>query len=233
MEFTLESALSPGGLLGHSTYLLLVLSMALKRLFWIRIVVICSALVGISYSYFMLSDPVGVFWESLLITVNLVRLSIDNLRDRSARFTAEEKALADEVFSCLSPASRRRLIDAGQWADCPSGMCLSRQGEVVTHLTWLAEGKAEIAIDGAIASYAGAGDLIGELTVLDGEPATATVRLDTSSRVWRIEAAVLRRLADKKPEIRTGLDAAFTSEMRRKLKRAPRNFSGVAAFALG
>lgn len=234
MEFTLESALSPGGLLGHSTYLLLVLSMALKRLMWIRVVVIASALVGISYSYFMLSDPVGVFWESLLIAVNILRLTSDHCADRGARFTPEETALADEVFACLSPARKRRLLDAGQWVDCPAGMMLSRQGEAVTHLAWLADGSAVVEVDGAVVSQAGVGDLIGELTVLDGEPATATARLAVPSRLWRIEASALRRLADRRPEIRVGLDAAFTHEMRRKLKRTPAMRSlGAAAVALG
>ncbi|MBK8457883.1 MAG: cyclic nucleotide-binding domain-containing protein [Phyllobacteriaceae bacterium] len=168
-----DPALSPGGLLGHSTYLLLVLSMALKRLYWIRLVVIASALVGISYSYFMLSDPVGVFWESLLIAVNIARLTFDHWADRGARFTSEEKTLANDVFACLSPARKRRLLDAGEWTDCPAGMTLSRQGEAVTHLAWLAEGRADVEADGVVVSRAGQGDLIGELTVLDGDPASA------------------------------------------------------------
>lgn len=234
MEFTLESALSPGGMLGHSTYLLLVLSMALTHLAWIRVVVIASALAGISYSYFMLSDPVGVFWETLLIGVNVLRLAHDNVRDRWATFSPEEWRLAGTAFAGLSPARKRRLLDAGQWVDAPAGMALARQGESLTHLVWIDSGCATVEIDGRQVAECGAGDMIGELTILDGDPATATSRLTEDARLWRIEAAVLRRLSAASPEIRRGLDTAIADEMRRKLKRAPGGgLSPATALALG
>lgn len=236
MELTLESALSAGGLLGHMTYLLLVLSMALKRLYWIRLLVMASAIVGICYSYFMLHDPVGVFWETLLLTVNLVRLSLDCLQDRLARFSAEERRFVDAVFPGLSPAQKRRLLDDGEWIAAPPGMTLSRQGAPVTHLSWLEKGDARIVIDGATVARSGAGDLIGELTILDGDHASATTILTTPARIWRIEAAALRRLSDRRPEIRNGLDAAFTCEIRRKLIRSHQdapNSGRAQALALG
>lgn len=235
MELTIESALSPGGLLGHLTYLLLVLSMALKRLLWIRVLVMASAVVGICYSFFMLHDPVGVFWESLLLSVNVLRLSVDHLRDRVASFSTEDRAFVDQVFPTMSPSLKRRLLDAGQWLDCPAAMILSHQGVAVTHLSWLSQGSADVEVDGERVSRVGRGELVGELTVLDGDCASATVRLAGPARLWRIEAAALRRLAQRRPEIRTGLDAAFTAEMRRKLMRgAPeRRPSMTAVLALG
>lgn len=235
MELTIESALSPGGMLGHLTYLLLVLSMALKRLVWIRALVMASAVVGICYSFFMLHDPVGVFWETLLLSVNVIRLSVDHWRDRLATFTLEERAFVDSICAGMGSSLRRRLLDAGEWIACPAGMALSRQGEAVTHLSWLACGAAEVEVDGMRVSRVGPGDLVGELTVLDGAPASATVHLTGSARLWRIDAAALRRLVASRPEIRTGLDAAFTAEMRRKLMRSGRDRppSMAAVLAMG
>lgn len=232
MDLTLESALSPAGLLGHATYLLLVLSMALTRLGWIRLVVIASALVGISYSFFILRDPVGVFWESLLISVNVARLAFDGWRDRRVRFSAEEQRLCAFALAALSPSQKRRLFDLGEWIDAPAGMTLARQGEAATHLVWISAGRATIEIDGREVAACGPGDMIGELTVLDGDPAMATSLLAEDSRLWRIEAAALRRIAAKSPAIKAGLDAAFAGEMRRKLKRAP-GPSLPAALAFG
>ncbi len=234
MELTIESALSPAGLLGHTTYLLLVLSMAMKRLVWIRGVIMVSAVVGICYSFFILHDPVGLFWETLLLAVNVARLVIDNLRDRLVTFTIEERAFVDRVFPEMAATLQRRLLDAGEWLSCPRDMTLSHQGEAVTHLTWLGHGRAAVEVDRVPVSIAGPGDLVGELTALGGDPASATVRLSEPARLWRIEAAALRRLASRRPEIRAALDAAFTAEMRRKLMRgtAGSRMSLATAFAL-
>lgn len=72
MELTIESALSPGGLVGHTSYLLLVVSMLMRRMWLLRILVIASSLVAITYDMVWLKDPVGVFWESLLVSVNVI-----------------------------------------------------------------------------------------------------------------------------------------------------------------
>jgi len=52
VELTLESAFSTGGLVGHFAYMLLVLSMVMRRMIWLRILVILSALVAIAYALF-------------------------------------------------------------------------------------------------------------------------------------------------------------------------------------
>ena len=49
MELTLESAFSAGGLLGNLSYLLLIASMAMRDIFWLRVLAIFSGLTGIAY----------------------------------------------------------------------------------------------------------------------------------------------------------------------------------------
>jgi hypothetical protein len=78
MDLTLESAFSTGGLVGHASYLLLVLSMMMRGMTLLRIFVILSAFVSILYDMVWLKDPVGVFWESMLVLVNIVQF-VDHL----------------------------------------------------------------------------------------------------------------------------------------------------------
>lgn len=82
MELTLESAFSSEGALGHFAYLLLVSSMLMRRMFWLRLLVIASALVAIAYSALILTDPVSTFWETLLVIVNIGQLSLSWWQDR-------------------------------------------------------------------------------------------------------------------------------------------------------
>ena len=62
MELTLESAFSPGGLVGHLGNILLVISMLMRRMVWLRILVILSATATIIYSIYWVVDPVAVIW---------------------------------------------------------------------------------------------------------------------------------------------------------------------------
>lgn len=220
MELSLESALSLKGMLGHSAYLLLVLSMAMHRMISLRLLVLASAFAGLCYSAFVLNDPVGTFWESLLIAVNLSHMALMGILDRRAIFTAEEAALADAALPGLTPALRRKVIRAGNWRNCRAGDVLSTQDVKAAQLHWLLNGQARVSCDGAQIAICGAGSLIGELTALGGEKASAGVTLETPARIWSIEAEALGRLAHRHVAVAAALEQGFALDIRRKLRAA-------------
>lgn len=57
-------------MVGHASYLLLVISMMMRLMTWPRLLVI--AFTAIAYDTIWLKDPVGVFRETLLVTVNII-----------------------------------------------------------------------------------------------------------------------------------------------------------------
>jgi CRP-like cAMP-binding protein len=222
MELTIESALSLQGLIGHATYLLLVVSMIMRDMTYLRIIVILSALVGITYSALILHDPVGTFWESLLVTVNVVQLAITHYLNRRARFSEEETAFVEGRFSELGAGQRRRLLNCGAWRSGEPGQQLTTEGRPVSHLIYLASGSAAIESDGQMVAICHPGTFIGEMTVTTNEPATGTAILTSPSRYWCIEATALRELVAVKPEIRHALEVAFSHGMRDKLVQSNR-----------
>lgn len=222
MELTLESAFSTGGMVGHASYILLVLSMVMRRMSLLRILVIASALVAITYDWVWLKDPVGVFWETLLVLVNIVQLSITWHMNRSARFTPEEQVFMDGHLPNLSQAQRRKLLNQGIWISGEDGTELTREGEPVSHLTYLASGQALVVSGEHPVAVCEPGAFIGEMTALHGEPANGTVRLLQPSRYWAIEAQRLRELVSKDPETGTALESSFARNMRDKLVRSNR-----------
>jgi hypothetical protein len=123
MDLTLASALSQEGLLGHAAYVLLVLSMLMRTLFWLRLLVIASAILGISYSVLILNDPVSAFWETCLVLVNIAQLVLSNWRNLRARFTPEELAFIMRHLPGLSRGEARALLDAGAWYDAMALAC--------------------------------------------------------------------------------------------------------------
>ncbi|MCU4651838.1 cyclic nucleotide-binding domain-containing protein [Roseibacterium sp. SDUM158016] len=217
MELTLASALSTEGLLGHLAYVVLVASMLMRSLTWLRILVIVSALLAISYGWFIIRDPVTVIWETMLVLVNVIQLAITHWRNIRARFSDDEMGLLSRHFPGLTRGEARGLFDAGEWSDLAAGGILATEGAAVDHLSYLAHGSASVEVGGVRVSLCGEGDFIGEMTALTGLPATATVRADGACRVWRIEAGRLREIVRRRDALEREVDAAFARNYREKL----------------
>lgn len=229
MELTIESALSPGGLVGHTSYLLLVISMLMRRMWLLRILAIASSLVAIAYDLIWLKDPVGVFWESLLVTVNVVQLSITWVLNHRVRLSHEEIDMVDSHLRSLDRIDQRRLLNSGLWISGEKGTVLTQEGNPVTHLTYLASGGADIFSGGHRVAECVPGAFIGEMTVLTGDSATGTAVLSLPSRYWVIDAEVLRALVARHDHIGHALKAGFADNLRDKLVRANAQVSRTRA----
>ena len=217
MELTLESAFSTGGLVGHASYLLLVISMMMRTMFWLRIFVIASALLAITYDAVWLKDPVGVFWETTLLIVSVVQIALLWRENRVARFTAEERFFLDTRLRGISGGEARRLMNAGAWTDLPDGEILTREGEPPRHLVFVAAGRIGIHTDGRRVAECGPGAFVGEMSLIDEGIASATARAEGTARVWRIPMDRLEALRQSRPEQTAALDAAIARDIRTKL----------------
>lgn len=220
MELTFESAFSTGGLVGHLSYLLLIVSMTMRSMLRLRLLVIASALVGILYDIVWLKDPVGLFWESLLLSVNLVQIALLWHANRRARFTPAEQRLVDDLLGDLPAARARKLLDRGLWSGGPEGARLTREGEPPEHLFYIAEGEVSIRASGAEVATCGPGTLIGELSLVDDGPASATAIATSPLRYWTIPTATVRSLRDSDVDISLALEAGIAQAIKAKLVEA-------------
>lgn len=220
MELTLESAFSTGGLVGHLSYLLLVISMLMRVMWVLRVLVIASAFVAIIYDLVWLKDPIGVFWESLLVFVNIVQLSVTYTKNRFAKFNSVESAFVHKAFPGLSNTLKRRILKYGSWVEAEPGAGLTRIGEPVNRLVYIAEGEVEISVHDNVVGRCGQGDFIGELTVLSGHPATGTAVTKLPTLYWAIDADELRKLVASNDEINQSVHACFHRNMLAKLVAA-------------
>lgn len=220
MELTLESAFSTGGMVGHLSYLLLVISMMMRNISMLRILVIASALAGISYDWFWLKDPVGVFWESTLVLVNVIQLALLYWKNLTARFDSTELAFLNDKLPGLSRGKSRELLNTGRWEQAPEGTVLTRQGEKVRDLVYIASGAVDIVVGGSRVSQCHAGNFIGEMSILGDEPASATTVVTGNAKLWKIDESGLRRMIAKSPDIEREIEASFSRNFRDKLIHA-------------
>ena len=219
MELTLESALSPGGMVGNASYLLLIASMAMRDILWLRCLAIASGVTGIAYDAIWLSDPVGVFWESCFTLTNVIQWWLLVREQRKLRLTATERGLWHNYFSNLSQAECKRLLLASRTVSGKAGDVLIANGQIVDHLYMLVEGEVSIFVDGVNVSQCGPGDLLGEMSFLTGEPAAAETRFVSDAQLIRIEQDSLATLVQSSTELGRSLSSLISQNLVDKLSR--------------
>ncbi|NNM77647.1 cyclic nucleotide-binding domain-containing protein [Sphingomonas sp. ID1715] len=204
--------------MGHLQYLLLVAAMLPARLVRVRIGVVASAIAGILASGLFSFQPALLFWNVALLLVNLVLLLQFMRSNAAVRFTSEEEPMLQALLAGLPRARARHFLDQGLWLTGKAGETLIREGEAVTHLFYIAEGDAEVSSGGKAVGRVGAGDLVGEVTVLSGETASATVTLQSAARLWCAPAKSLRLYLDAHHDVRHAVEVSFAAALRHKLQ---------------
>jgi CRP/FNR family transcriptional regulator, cyclic AMP receptor protein len=120
-----------------------------------------------------------------------------------------ERLQAIHLFSQLSLGQRRmvaRLIDE-LLAD--PGEELMREGELGYEVVFVEEGSADVLQDGVLINTVGAGDMIGELAVLEtGAPRTATVVVASPLRGMVLTSHFMRDLRQHMPDVAQAIDRA-------------------------
>ena len=205
---------------GHLSYGLLVLSMLMSSIVWLRAIALISGLCGIYYSGFVLGDPVGVGWESLFVLANLAQFCVLIWRSRKIRFTDEEFRFCQNALVLVPPFLSRQFIDTGQWTDIAVGTVLTEQDQPVEQLTYIADGSVEVAVNGRLVAECTDGDFIGELGILSGRPATATTTATTDLRALVFKREALLRQLRRQPDLQIALQAGFKNNLRHKLSKA-------------
>mgnify|MGYP000362660628 FL=1 len=169
------------------------------------------------YSNFNLSSAlIQASW----ITISVVGISRIFLLTTAIRFTDEEKSLLANKLPGATKLAARRFIDAGRWLDAPEGTMLMREGQTHGMLIYLASGEAEASLAGQHLGTIPAGSFLGEMTVLENTPASATVTITRPARYLRVEAADLKRLIARDQDFRAQLEYALGHDTRMKLLAA-------------
>lgn len=222
MSNVMNSAAELAWVLGHLQYLLLVLAMLPARLIRVRLGVCASAIAGILASGLSSFAPQALFWNTLLLLMNLVLLLQYARSNRAVRFSPDEEGMLSILLRDLPRARARHFLDQGFWLSGQPGEVLIREGEPVSHLFYVASGTARVMSAGKQVGLCHAGDLIGEVTVLSGEAASATVVLAEASRLWCAPAKTLRLYLDAHHDVRHAVEQSFAAALRHKLQEMNR-----------
>ena len=229
LDELLRGLTNPVTLFGHFTYFLLIVSMLMRRMVWLRTLAVASGLAKIAYRAVFVLDPVSVLWETIFVVVNVIQLGIIWYYEHQHRFSAEEDHFVSNMPAGIERSSIKRLLELADLKAVGADETLTREGEPVKTLMYVADGIVKIEHEGRVVAICGPGDYIGELSYLSGKPASATAIVVKPARVLAFEQAKLTAAIKGDAPLRRTLESALNRNLAGKLVRSNETGAGGAA----
>lgn len=94
------------------------------------------------------------------------------------------------------------------------GAFLTRKGERGWEAYFIVDGRARVEMDGKVIAELGAGDVVGELSVIDGKPRSATVITETPMSLLVIRGQDFKFLRETVPGLKEKLLVTLCERLR-------------------
>lgn len=207
-------------LFGHLAFILVAVSLAVQDIFWLRVISILASASSLYYNYVFPLGPqwLTINWNIVFITINFVSVVFLIHARISVRFTEEEKELFATQFKNFSAVEFMKLLRAGKWRHLAKDEVVSRQGEKVTDLSLIYNGRVRVLVDEREIAVLKDGHFIGEMSFTSRGLATATclVAEPTQCLTWHQES--LWGLMRRNPSMRTAMQSVINIDIVNKLK---------------
>jgi len=219
MDQIVAQITNPISAVGHLNYILVILSVSMSNMRWLRIFAIASGVTGVFYYGFLTSDRISATWEFVFTMVNAVQLAVVLFAGRRRVTDEDEMFFVRTVMPTLEANLRALMLKRARWVTREPGDVLVEEGAQSPQLVFIARGAASVEAAGVMVGVCGPGDFLGEMSFLTGRPASATVRVSNEIRCCVYDPAALRILIRKNPGIRQALEFSFNRNLVGKLER--------------
>lgn len=198
---------------------ILVVAMAMGSLRNIRLMTLFAGVAGTLH--FALND--GMAWSTsltvLLTLVALLQVVLQHQRAKRGFTSVDEQRLIEDVLQVNEPADQQHLLDLLEWRELAPGDTLVRQGQAEPPLVYIASGHARVTHDDREVGSCGPGEFVGEMSVVAGDSASATVTSTEAMRVALIDRDGLLVLTRGVPEVGRAFDRALNRGLSAKVRR--------------
>lgn len=229
-NFMTEQVLNGAGLAGVALYLgsyaLLHTGFLRGSGFAYAVLNLCAAslvLLSLIEEFNLSSAIIQISWI-IISLFGIARLAWLNSR---VRFSVEERTMLHQMFPDMPPAIARTFLNRGNWIDAEEGAVLIEEAQPVVNLYYIADGQVQITSGEQVVGTVESG-FLGEMNVLSGGPASATVQVLSPSRLFLISGAALQALAARDSDFRLLLENGMNRDTGRKLMRANQRMSADA-----
>ncbi len=118
------------------------------------------------------------------------------------------------LFATLPKRQLDAVARVADEASVAAGDVLAKQGELGTAFYVIVTGGATVRRDGRKINSLSAGDFFGEMSLLDREPRSATVQMDTDGAVLEVHRPQFSKLLDESPGLARGILAGLSRRLR-------------------
>jgi CRP/FNR family cyclic AMP-dependent transcriptional regulator len=118
------------------------------------------------------------------------------------------------LFETCSKRELNQIASKTVEMERPAGTILTRAGRDGGLMFVILDGQAEVEKDGTVLGRLGPGDVIGELSLIDGRPRSANVRAVTDLKVLELAQDDFRSLVDSSPQFVQSLLRALSLRIR-------------------
>ncbi len=163
-----------------------------------------------------------LLWSVVFTAINLYHIALIYLARRPVLLSIDEQKLYDFGFRSLLPRDFVSLLLVGEWKDAVPGMQLLTEGERVSAVCISIAGDVEISRQGRSMGSLGPGHLIGTALVLTDNPSSVSASFCEPGRYIQWSLSSLRVFLNKKPELRTTVQALVSRDLAEKVEIALR-----------
>ncbi|MDZ7842392.1 MAG: cyclic nucleotide-binding domain-containing protein [Gammaproteobacteria bacterium] len=176
----------------------------------------CLVLISLTENFNLPSAVIQVTY----IAISVFGMARFYMMTHHIRFTEEELGVLSMALPGIPKLECRRFLDKGEWKDAPEGTVLTEEGEPVRSLSFLVSGGARVEVGGKTVAQLDPPALVGEMSVVMKQPASATVTVTEPSRLLCIDVGVLDGFLERNATVRHALESRIASHLGGKLGRS-------------
>jgi CRP-like cAMP-binding protein len=151
--------------------------------------------------------------------------AVEPARSEDARIIHLERV---PLFSGLSDDQLRSVAGISRIVEARADTVLTRMGEPGDSFFVMIDGRASVQTQVGVGDPLQPGDFFGEMSLLDGEPRSATITATTDVRLLVVERIHFWRLLDETPEVTRRILGVLSRRVRRLEQAANALLRGVS-----
>ena len=174
---------------GHLSFLIVAISLSMKDIIFLRILSICSGVIGIFYNFFVTSEPlwVPIIWLSIFIIINSSMITIYYLENKRSNLTPDDIEIWQTNFIGLSLREFKMIRKIATKKLFNTGDVLIHMGIKNKFLYFVNTGHLNVKKNDEILNTLSQGDVVGEMSFITDLLPNADVIANNFSNCVTIE----------------------------------------------
>ncbi|MGE0815111.1 MAG: Crp/Fnr family transcriptional regulator [Vicinamibacterales bacterium] len=201
----------------HVGYGLMLAALVARDVLWLRILLVAAQTVLAVYA-FSIGVPAIWRWNLLFVAINAY-WTARILRERRAVTVPDAlKPLHEDTFRAMSPSEFLRFWDLGTPVEARDAV-LTTEGDYPDALWIVVSGRAAVRRGARTIAQLTDGQFAGEMSLVTGRPANATVVVQGGATLRSWGVSLLRDLESGEPGLWSRLQAVLGTDLVGKVRR--------------